>query len=392
MHTFPKILASVALLATVTAGLSSARASEVAAHGASAVGSIEAPDSRGGKIDAYHARFGRARPVVAVVGENGSPDSSTELTDFMIPYGVLTESGAAETVAVSTQPGLLKMRQALTIKPNETVAQFDVRFPDGADYVIVPAVSKFQDATLLNWIRAQGAKGATIVSICDGALVVASSGLMKGHRATSHWDTQELRFKKFPEIDWQKNVRYVADGKIVSSAGISAALPISIALVEAIAGRTRAVALANQLGVADWSAHHNSDVFIPQFGVNLTTFATTHFINQWFHSVQNIGVPVSPGVDDIALAFTADAYSRTGRSQAYSLSTTAQPVRTRHGLMIVPDRIAGGGDRVDQILPAFDATPPALALDKAIAGIERRYGRRTAYGVALDFEYPGFHY
>jgi putative intracellular protease/amidase len=386
MHPFPKALAGFALLATVAAGFAPACASEVA------VERIQAPDSRGEKIDPYQARFGRARPVVAVVGENGSPDSSTELTDFMIPYGVLTQSGVADTVALSTQPGLLKMRQALTIKPQQTVAEFDVRFPEGADYVIVPAVSKFQDATLLNWIRAQGAKGATIVSICDGALVVASSGLMKGHRATAHWDTQELRFKKFPDIDWQKNVRYVADGKIVSSAGISAAMPISIALVEAIAGHARAAALAAELGVGEWSARHDSDVFIPQFGVNLGAFATTHFANPWFHSMQSIGVPLAAGVDDIALAFTADAYSRTGRSQAYSLSATAQPVLTRHGLMIVPDRIADVGDALNQVLPAFDATPPALALDTAIAGIERRYGRRTAYGVALDFEYPGFHY
>ncbi|MES3023255.1 MAG: hypothetical protein V4857_16945 [Pseudomonadota bacterium] len=40
----------------------------------------------------------------------------------------------------------------------------------------------------------------------------------------------------------------------------------------------------------------------------------------------------------------------------------------------------------------FEAAPLALALDMAIAGIERRYGRRTAYGVALDLEYPGFKY
>ena len=392
MHASLNSFAGFTLVAALTAGTASAFASAAAPPAVSMGGNSDESDTRSGKIDTYHARFGRARAVVAVVGENGSADSSTELTDFMIPYGVLSQSGAADTVALSTQPGLLKMRQALTIKPQETVAEFDVRVPDGADYVIVPAVSKFQDPTLLAWIRAQSAKGATIVSICDGALVVASSGLMKGHRATSHWDTQDLRFKKFPEIEWQKNVRYVADGKIVSSAGISAALPVSIALVEAIAGHTRATVLANELGVAGWGVRHNSDVFIPQFGVNLTVFATTHFTNAWFHSVQNIGVPVSAGVDDIALAFTADAYSRTGRSQAYSLAATAQPVRTRHGLMIVPDRIAGGVEPFSQILPAFDAAPSALALDKAIAGIERRYGRRTAYGVALDFEYPGYRY
>jgi hypothetical protein len=51
-------------------------------------------------VPAYEARFGRSRPVIAVVGEN----AGTELTDFVIPFGVLRRSGAAEVLAVATQP------------------------------------------------------------------------------------------------------------------------------------------------------------------------------------------------------------------------------------------------------------------------------------------------
>ncbi|MEA3181595.1 MAG: hypothetical protein QOI59_5118 [Gammaproteobacteria bacterium] len=47
--------------------------------------------------------------------------------------------------------------------------------------------------------------------------------------------------------------------------------------------------------------------------------------------------------------------------------------------------------RVDIMLPAFDATPPAHVLDQALAGIATRYGRTTADDVASAFEYPGFH-
>ena len=64
-----------------------------------------------GSIPTYQARFGRQRPIIAVVGEN----SGTELTDFVIPYGVLAGSGVAEVVTVSTQPGALRMRPALTV-------------------------------------------------------------------------------------------------------------------------------------------------------------------------------------------------------------------------------------------------------------------------------------
>jgi putative intracellular protease/amidase len=339
-----------------------------------------------GKIAPYRARFGRPRPVIAIVGEN----SGTELTDYVIPYGVLTQSGVAETITLATQPGAMTMRPTLRIQPQATVAEFDARFPEGADYVIVPAVVKRDDPVLLAWIAAQGAKGSTIVSICDGALVVANSGLLKGHRATAHWATQGLRAKEYPDTQWLSNIRYVADGAIVSSAGISASIPTSIALVEAIAGTDRAAALANELGVADWSTTHDSDRFRPRFGVNLMAYARTAYTNARLHALQSVGVPVAPGVDEIALALTADAYSRTGRSHAYALSATDAPLQTRHGLTVLPDRVIGGPNPVDRTLPAFDATPSARMLDQALAGIAESFGRSTAYGVASDFEYPDF--
>lgn len=345
-----------------------------------------ASNAQADKIDPYIPRFGRSRPVVAIIGEN----SGTELVDFVIPYGVLTQSGAAEIVTVATRQGVLNMRPALKIQPQATIEQFDARFPDGADYVIVPAVVKSDDPALLTWVAAQGAKGGTVVSICDGALVVANSGLMKGHRATAHWATEDYRKEKYPDTRWVKNIRYVADGKIVSSAGISAAIPTSLALVEAIAGYEKTAALAKELGVAEWSTQHNSDLFPPQFGVNLTAFVVKNFINGLFHSTQRIGVPVAAGVDDIALALTADAYSRTGRSHAYSVSASSEPVQTRHGLMLLPDLVIGGSNPPDQTLPELDAMPSVQMLDKVLAGIAESYGRATARGVALDFEYPGF--
>lgn len=335
-------------------------------------------------IAPYQPRFGRSKPVIAVIGENGG----TELTDFAIPYGVLARSDAAQLLSVATQPGPMTMRPALKIQPQATVQQFDARFPEGADYVIVPAVVKSNDEALVAWVAAQGAKGATVVSICDGALVVANTGLLKGHRATAHWATESYRKEHYPETQWISNIRYVADGKVVSSAGISAAMPTALALVEAIAGRERAAAVAREVGVSDWGTTHDSDRFHPQFG-NLMAYATI-YTNSWFHSSQNIGVPVSAGIDEIALAFTADAWSRTARSRAYAVADGTTPVLTRSGLAILPERTAGDTSPPDVMLPAFAGVPAGRALDQVLGDIAGRYGSRTAYRVALDFEYPSY--
>ncbi len=337
-----------------------------------------------GKIAPYQARFGRQRPVVAIVGEN----SGTELTDFVIPYGVLAASGAAEVVTVSTQPGVLRMLPALTVQPQDTIGGFDARFPDGADYVIVPAMMKYNDPTLLAWVKAQASKGGTLVSICDGAAVVAATGLMDGHRATAHWASEKFRRRHFTGVTWIADIRYIADGKIVSTAGISASLPASLALVESIAGRDRALALATELGVSDWSTAHKTAPFRPRFGVNLRALITVNYTNGWFRSTEMIGLPIAAGVDEIALAVTADAYTRTGRSMVHALTASPEPVRTRHGLIVIPDTLKGNGHRMDRMLPELDATPAGQWLAKSIDGIMHMYGRTTAYGVALDFEYP----
>ena len=123
-------------------------------------------------ILAYQARFGRQKPVIAIVGIN----AGTELTDYVIPYGVLRQAAVGEVIAVATGVGPMTMRPALQIQPQASMADFDARFPGGADYVVVPAVVKRDDPVLLTWIKQQAAKGSTLVSICDGAAARCAQG------------------------------------------------------------------------------------------------------------------------------------------------------------------------------------------------------------------------
>jgi putative intracellular protease/amidase len=335
------------------------------------------------RIDPWKPRFGRTRPVIAVVGAN----SATELADFVVPFSVLSRAQNSDVLTVAMKPGLMKMRPALQIQPHATVQQFDARYPQGADYVIVPAVGNSSDPALLSWIKEQAAKGSSIVSICDGALVVANTGVMKGHRATAHWATEGLRREKYPQVRWQSNARYIADGKIVSSAGISAAVPVSLALVEAISGRGKAAAVAAAIGVRDWSAAHNSDQFQLSRPRNLFALFRTNYLNRWLHTRKPVGLPLAKDADEMALALLADGYTRTGRVQVVGVNKAMSPVVSRYGLTLVPDQPSLG--RKSYNLEA--SIPPNTShLEHALQGIERRYGRGTAYAVSLEFEYPAF--
>jgi transcriptional regulator GlxA family with amidase domain len=319
----------------------------------------------------------RARPVVAVVGDN----AGSETTDYLVPFAVLAQSGVADVHALGTEPGPIRMSPALTIEPQATTSDFDSRFPEGADYVIVPALHRDDSPAVVAWIRSQREKGATVVGICAGAMVLAAAGMLDDRDATVHWYYLDSLREGHPTMRWARDRRYVADRGVVTTTGITASIPVSLALVEAIAGRERAAAVARDLGVASWDARHDSAAF----GLDRVAVGTVVRNRGAFWRYETLALPVSAGVDEMALALTADAYSRTYRSRAVPVTADGGPVPTRHGLRVLTDRAAPSA----AVLPALPAEYPARALDTALAGIASRYGPATADFVAVQLEYPG---
>jgi hypothetical protein len=151
-------------------------------------------------------------------------------------------------------------------------------------------------------------------------------------------------------------------------------------LVEAIAGREKAAAVARELGVAHWDARHDSDAFAFTRPFALTVLGNTLA----FWNREQLGIELTPGVDEVSLALVADAWSRTYRSRALTFASSAQGQPTRSGLRILPDEIATGWPE-ERALPAFGARPKE-ALDDALGAIARRYGESTSRMVAMQLE------
>ncbi|MEM5433332.1 DJ-1/PfpI family protein [Cupriavidus oxalaticus] len=318
---------------------------------------------------------------MAVVAEN----HYTELSDYVVPFGILSASNAVDVHALATQPGVVRMFPAnLTIVPQATTDDFDRRFPKGADYVVVPAVHRDNDPKLLAWVAAQARKGATVVGVCDGVWVLARAGLLEGRQATGHWYSFDDLREAYPKTQWQRGKRYVADGKVVTTTGVTATIPVSFALVEAIEGRAKALALAKSLGVERWSSAHPSERF--RLGLSPILTIAGNYASFWRH--EDVGIPVAPGVDEISLVLEADAFATTFRSTVYTVSKDREPVVTRRGLTILPDRVTNV-DAPRRMLSAPRSNQPLRALDEALGIIAKGMGKRTADWVRLQMEYPG---
>lgn len=313
-----------------------------------------------------------AKPLVVILADA----DGTETTDLIAPYAILAESGAVEVkiVSASSKPVQLMPGKA-SVQPQMTLAQLAQR-PRGPDVVIVPAMHRVHDPERAAWLRAQARGGARIMSICDGAMVLADAGLLDGRQATVHWYSYPSLVKKHPKVTWRRDQRWVTDGPITTTAGVSASAPASLALLQELAGEAVMRETARRMGLAAPDQRHaGADYRLTADGIRV---AAGNVLSFWRRD--DVGVPLTPGFDELGFATALDGWSRTYRSTAWAVGPAS--VTSRHGLTIHPDR--SPPRRFDR-----QVTPGGPGAMEAMFGqIRSAYGEPTARFVALQLEHP----
>lgn len=99
----------------------------------------------------------------------------------------------------------------------------------------------------LSWVQSAAARARRIASICTGAFVLAAAGLLEGKRAVTHWRFCDRLARDFPAVMVTPDPIFLRDGNIYTSAGITAGIDLSLALVEEDHGHQAALAVARQL-------------------------------------------------------------------------------------------------------------------------------------------------
>ena len=315
----------------------------------------------------------RKRPLAAILLDN----RGSETTDSIVPWSVLKRSGVADVRMVTLEAGPAVLMPVLSVDSEQTVAAFDEAHPDGADYVFVPAYHDERSPAAIAWLRKQASGGATIVGICAGGLTLAHAGLLEGRRGTTHWFNLKQIADISPGMTVVPDRRYVADRGVITTTGVSASLPVSMAIVEAISGPELAAQLARGLGVAHYDARHLSSAFGSKSAIYSAGAANTlNLLGRRNHSLQ-----VDAGVDELAVAFIADAWSRTYRGDFDAVAATASLV-SQNGLGLVFKTGADG-----KPLSAFAAPSlPGEALHNALDAISSEFGTSTALLVAHQLE------
>ncbi|KIQ17844.1 thiamine biosynthesis protein ThiJ [Variovorax paradoxus] len=190
-----------------------------------------------------------------------------EALDFAGPFEVFTtasrvsqrmQPGTAApfdvaSVALAPQGQPVQARAGLQLLADHTIAS-----NPSADVLIVPGGvvdAPMASPETLRWIAECAAGAQLVASVCTGVFLLAKSGVVTREAVTTHWeDIADLR-AQFPTLDVRDEVRWVDTGRIVSSAGISAGIDMSLHLVERLAGRALAERTARQM---DYAWTHNT--------------------------------------------------------------------------------------------------------------------------------------
>ncbi|MCY1203761.1 Isonitrile hydratase [compost metagenome] len=185
-----------------------------------------------------------------------------EALDFAGPFEVFTTAARVHQRLQPGAPAPFEVASVAHTRTGETVqaraglrllADHALADAATADVLVVPGGvvdAPMASPDTLRWIARCAAGAQLVASVCTGVFLLAQSGVVTREAVTTHWeDLADLR-AQFPQLDVRDGVRWVDAGRIVSSAGISAGIDMSLHLVERLAGRDLAERTARQMDYA----------------------------------------------------------------------------------------------------------------------------------------------
>ena len=119
------------------------------------------------------------------------------------------------------------------------------------DILVVPGGwgtrKELKNPTMLNWLHLRASEVETLTSVCTGSMLLGFAGLLEGHHATTHWRSLGWMRESFPSVTVEDDKHVVEDGRIFTSAGISAGIDMALKVVERYYGKDIARATARQM-------------------------------------------------------------------------------------------------------------------------------------------------
>ncbi len=188
-----------------------------------------------------------------------------EVLDFCGPFEVFAAASSVgepgehrqlfQVVTIAEEDRIITCSGGLLVKPEATIENHPP-----LDILVVPGgyVDRaLSHPHLLEWIGRQDQQTRLTTSVCTGAYLLAECGLLNQHRATTHWGSIEHMRQRYPAVEMLAETRIVDEGHIITSAGVSAGIDMSLHAVSRLFGEQVAAQTARYMEY-DWNARGRS--------------------------------------------------------------------------------------------------------------------------------------
>ncbi len=182
---------------------------------------------------------------------------NVEVLDFCGPYEVFSvvrlnedrrreEPSPFEVLLVAERDEPVGASGGLRVLPDATISTCPP-----LDVLVVPGGwgtrKEIDNGNLIRWIADRGRSAETLTSVCTGAMLLGRAGLLDGHRATTHWRSLGWMRDSFPDVTVEDKLHVVEEGRIFTSAGISAGIDMALRVVLRYHGEAVARATARHM-------------------------------------------------------------------------------------------------------------------------------------------------
>ncbi|HEA30849.1 MAG TPA: DJ-1/PfpI family protein [Leeuwenhoekiella sp.] len=167
--------------------------------------------------------------------------NEVEVLDFAGPFEVFSlatkkDEKIFEVVTISETEKIISARNGLKVMPS---LQFDDKF--NLDILIIPGgygaeEVQIKNEKVINWIKQKYEEVDLLAYVCTGVFLLAEAGILKNKKATTHWMKLDKLENEFPNLKVIRNTKFVDEGKIITSGGISAGINMSFHIISKLCG------------------------------------------------------------------------------------------------------------------------------------------------------------
>jgi AraC family transcriptional regulator, transcriptional activator FtrA len=311
--------------------------------------------------------------------------SGPEITDVLPTFEILARSGTFNVYIVAPERTVLHFINSgadgdtgLDFVPHFSYAGYATAIGKNPDLIAIPYLghTSVSDPAVLDWVRAHAGPTTTLLGICVGSSILANTGLLDGHKATTNTYWLDRTALEHPQVQVIRGVRYVDDGPAITSTNLASGVDATLHTVSRLVGRSVAEDVAHQLGYS-----HTAYLDDPTFHApTQSAFPVPLVEDQMFEwHREQLGVLLADGVSEMALAALLDPYTASFAAQPRLFAAQRTPIVSRDGLVLLPRYDFSTVPALDRVVvPGGDAT---AARQQAIAAWEWLHPNRPVQDI-----------